>query len=84
MAQEDDLLAALRIAGAPPVEDDDLPRSPSSTVCAMTCRRVGGSPARLDGSKQGCSGSEHSISLAVGARLLVEYPAYPVTPAPSL
>src|ERR1700733_10736788 len=67
-----------------PAAAADCPRSPASTVCAMTWRKLGGSPARLDGSRHGRNGSEHSISLAVGARLFVEYARYPVAPDVSL
>ena len=47
------------------------PRRPASNVCAMTCRKLGGSPARFAGKRHGNSGSEHWIPLAVGARLVV-------------
>ena len=48
--------------------------SPAPQVCETTCCRFGGSPARFVGSRHGVSGSEHSISLAVGVRVFCEKP----------
>lgn len=50
----------------------------------MTWRSVGGSPARLVGSRHGVSGFEHSISLAVGERVFVEMPLTNVYLSPDI